>query len=69
MVQGFRLVEKGHTTARKETNLMGLTNPVNTASFANHTLNVKKKISLQMMTEYMGQTAELSKKSEINTFP
>ena len=44
-------VEKGHTAARKVTNVLGLAKQVNTASSAaNHTFNLEKT-AIQMMNE------------------
>ena len=62
MVLGFRQIGKRHTAAREVTNVLGLVKPVNTARFANHTLNLEK-IAFQMMTECMAQTAEWAKKN------
>ena len=51
MILGFRLIEKGHTVARKVTNVLGFAKQVNTASSAaNHTFNLEKT-AIQMMNE------------------
>ena len=42
MVLGFHLIGKGFTAASKVKSVLGLANPINTASFANYTLNLEK---------------------------
>ena len=63
MVVEFGLIGNVLTATRKVLSLLGLANPINTASCDNHTLNLEK-IAFQMMTECMIQAVELTKKKK-----
>ena len=64
LVLAFRLIGKGHSSARKVASVLGIANPVNATSYAAHT-NYWEEKSFDAMNESMTRAANLAKRKEI----